>query len=152
MPRPRPSKLTFTQCGEIRTKVAAGAGQREMARLYGVSSSTVNGIVQGQQRVVEHFLPSTEEVRRRRAFWYKNWLTVNRVRLNVYSTASQRRYRDADPLKFAMKDADHSARRRTLKSSGHVSAADWLGILEYFGHACAYCLSTDVKLTQDHLQ
>jgi 5-methylcytosine-specific restriction endonuclease McrA len=24
-------------------------------------------------------------------------------------------------------------------------------ILEYFGHACAFCLRTDIKLTQDHV-
>jgi 5-methylcytosine-specific restriction endonuclease McrA len=44
-------------------------------------------------------------------------------------------------------------RRRAVKAGvvSTLTAAEWLDILEYFGHACAYCLRTDRPLTQDHV-
>lgn len=47
-----------------------------------------------------------------------------------------------------------SYRARLLGSGGTVTRDEWLDILEYFGHRCAYCLrheSTCGKLTQDHV-
>lgn len=32
-----------------------------------------------------------------------------------------------------------------------LTESEWHGILEYFGHACAYCLRTDRPLTQEHV-
>lgn len=48
----------------------------------------------------------------------------------------------------------HSAKRRALKNGcavNNFTAAQWEAMLEYYNHACAYCLRQDVKLTQDHM-
>ena len=42
------------------------------------------------------------------------------------------------------------AKRRGAEGSG-VTVEQWCEILETFGHACAYCLRTDRKLTVDHV-
>lgn len=42
--------------------------------------------------------------------------------------------------------------RRVAKACGQsVSLDAWRGIIELFNGACAYCLRTDRKLTQDHM-
>jgi 5-methylcytosine-specific restriction endonuclease McrA len=42
-------------------------------------------------------------------------------------------------------------RRRRAYGASDFTFEDWLVILEVFGHACAYCLRGDVKLTMDHV-
>lgn len=43
------------------------------------------------------------------------------------------------------------ARLRDGVSPG-VSPAQWATIVEYFGHACAYCLRRDRKLEREHVE
>jgi 5-methylcytosine-specific restriction endonuclease McrA len=43
------------------------------------------------------------------------------------------------------------ARARRYGVTGRVTAIEWRERVEEFGHACAYCLRTDMKLTKDHV-
>jgi 5-methylcytosine-specific restriction endonuclease McrA len=45
--------------------------------------------------------------------------------------------------------ADTRARR--YGATGRVTAREWCERVDEFGHACAYCLRSDVKLTRDHV-
>jgi len=44
-------------------------------------------------------------------------------------------------------------RHRALKASTEstLTVSEWFETLSTFGHACAYCLRTDLPLTQDHV-
>lgn len=42
-------------------------------------------------------------------------------------------------------------RARRAAAVSTLTTQEWLEILEYFGHACAYCLRTDKPLEQDHV-
>lgn len=65
---------------------------------------------------------------------------------------SQRKWQRANPDKMRQYGAEGYALRRGAESAdGSVTPAAWQETLEYFGNACAYCLRTDVKLTQDHV-
>jgi 5-methylcytosine-specific restriction endonuclease McrA len=47
---------------------------------------------------------------------------------------------------------NNSARRRmAVEAVGSLTPQEWKTILDVFGHACAYCLRTDRKLSQDHV-
>ena len=62
----------------------------------------------------------------------------------------RRQYKRKNPAIFV----EANRRRRARKSGavlGILDAAQWAAILDYFGHACAYCNATGVKLTQDHV-
>jgi|SRR5580692_74080 5-methylcytosine-specific restriction endonuclease McrA len=64
------------------------------------------------------------------------------------------RWRAANPDKalFHAKKMKHLRRTKMRSSASDVTLDAWRARLEEFGHACAYCLRTDVLLlTQDHV-
>jgi 5-methylcytosine-specific restriction endonuclease McrA len=63
--------------------------------------------------------------------------------------AATRAWRRAHP-EF---DRNKSRRRRALKAgtAAELTGEEWLAILEYFNHACAYCLRADLPLQQEHV-
>jgi 5-methylcytosine-specific restriction endonuclease McrA len=50
----------------------------------------------------------------------------------------------------------HTDRARRLNAPGKTTAAEWSGILDHFGHRCAYCLRHEAdigaKLTKEHVE
>lgn len=83
-----------------------------------------------------------EPARQRARAWYN----ANRER----ARAQARKWKRKNPEKRL-----ESQRERRAKKKGapiiKLTAAQWALILDYFGHACAYCGVTGVSLTQDHV-
>lgn len=84
---------------------------------------------------------NAEKIRARARAWAKNnperhaeiartWSAANRAPCNI----KLQKYR------AALRGAPYS-----------LTLEEWQSILEYFGHACAYCLRTDLPLSQDHV-
>ncbi len=73
------------------------------------------------------------------------WREANPEKANRHAQA----WRTAHPEKVLARVHRRRARLKALDSPG-VSGAEWLGILDVFGHACAYCLQVK-KLTRDHV-
>jgi 5-methylcytosine-specific restriction endonuclease McrA len=67
--------------------------------------------------------------------------------------ASVLHWQRSHPERHRLLQATHSSRRRANKARvlGTLTADEWREILVYFNHACAYCLRTDLPLTQDHI-
>lgn len=65
--------------------------------------------------------------------------------------ATKQRWKEANTAALLAAAHRRRARLRDGKSPG-VTAAQWAEILETFGHACAYCLKTGLKLTRDHVE
>lgn len=65
--------------------------------------------------------------------------------------AQAKRWKKAHPEVNAACDHRRRARLAGTASPG-VKAAQWRQILAVFGHACAYCLRTNRKLTRDHVE
>jgi 5-methylcytosine-specific restriction endonuclease McrA len=61
-----------------------------------------------------------------------------------------RAYRVANPVPHQLSEARRRAKKKAC--GGQVTAAEWLSILTYFGHACAYCLCQCENLTMDHIE
>jgi 5-methylcytosine-specific restriction endonuclease McrA len=73
--------------------------------------------------------------------WYAKHPDASREQLNAW--------RKKNPEKARLQ-----VQRRLSVLAGVVctlTPEEWLDILEYFGHACAYCLRTDLSLTQEHV-
>ena len=64
--------------------------------------------------------------------------------------ASRRHYSRQSLAQLTAQVQRRRARLRDGRSPG-VTPAQWQEICEVFGHACAYCLRTDRKLTRDHV-
>jgi 5-methylcytosine-specific restriction endonuclease McrA len=76
----------------------------------------------------------------------QEWRRANPER----AAAQTKRYRDANPEK----SREYVETRRARKANAPVNdftTADWLDLLDRFGHSCAYCLRTGVPLQQEHL-
>ncbi len=92
------------------------------------------------------------------------WVAANPEKHKKTSKASSRAWRDRNPEKHRAQlkawrnsdpanNAETERRRRARKLGCEVrfSLQEWRSVLDVFGHACAYCLRTDRKLTQDHV-
>ena len=83
----------------------------------------------------------------------------SRERCRVWREANLDRARELDRQRLPSRNKQtraylaqrYRARLRDSCSPG-VTAAEWGEILEVFGHACAYCLRQDEKLTRDHVE
>jgi 5-methylcytosine-specific restriction endonuclease McrA len=64
--------------------------------------------------------------------------------------ARVRAWQAANPDKVRLSNIRHSARRRSAPGNG-LKLSEWRAVLTVFGHACAYCLRTGVKLEQEHV-
>jgi 5-methylcytosine-specific restriction endonuclease McrA len=70
----------------------------------------------------------------------KTWAEANRDKTNAYKAA------------WLARNPEYTALKKARKRGGSGDQAiDWPGILEYFGHRCAYCLSAE-PMTRDHLE
>jgi len=63
--------------------------------------------------------------------------------------AYQRKWRLVNPAKHLAHV--HNRRARKALAGGTITAEQWVEVQDTFGHACAYCLRADVKLTMDHV-
>jgi hypothetical protein len=61
----------------------------------------------------------------------------------------QAAYKASNPIVHALNEEKRRARKRGLPST--LTKSQWLATLEYFNHACAYCLRTGIPLTQEHM-
>lgn len=96
-----------------------------------------------------------EEKARHRARYEKNgeeiraqsaaWRRANPERARAARLAWQANNRDA---RRAL-EQKREARKARLPAT--LTVAEWRAILEYFGHACAYCLRTNIPLQQEHV-
>lgn len=57
----------------------------------------------------------------------------------------------AHPEQVAESHRLRQAKRRAACRGGSLTATEWQAQLEVFGHCCAYCLASGVKLTIDHV-
>jgi hypothetical protein len=78
----------------------------------------------------------------------REWRAKNRER----SKAHQAKFHETHPEARAVYMEKQRARRGPVLDAGDLTRAQWLARLEEFGHACAYCLRTDLPLTQDHVE
>lgn len=92
-----------------------------------------------QVRVKLYYAEHAEEIKA----YVKEWQKANPEKVKTY--LKRWRYENAEVLRQV------SQARAALYAASEFTFDDWLSILECFGHACAYCLRTDVKLTMDHL-
>ncbi len=69
------------------------------------------------------------------------------------AVASAKAWAKANPEKANASHAIRQSRRRARKAGngGNVTSAEWKEQLEVFGHRCAYCLASDVKLQMEHV-
>ena len=56
-----------------------------------------------------------------------------------------------DRFRLRLRRSAHARRARMSVSASDVTYLAWRHRLEEFGHACAYCLRTDVPMSQDHI-
>lgn len=73
------------------------------------------------------------------------WREANRDR----DRANVRRYAAAHPEVYRAKAKSRRAMKMGVERT--LTSAEWEGILIVFGYACAYCLRSDVQMTQDHM-
>jgi 5-methylcytosine-specific restriction endonuclease McrA len=117
-----------------------------------------------------------EVARKRDREWYaKNaetvqakklaWRRTHREQANSSTRKSRRKkptghwngqqyaWRKANPDRWAVivNSAVQRRRLRLLGQESTLTTDGWKAILEVFGHACAYCLRTGVKLEQEHV-
>jgi hypothetical protein len=60
-------------------------------------------------------------------------------------------YASSPAVRLRLKAGNRRRRARKRLVVSTLTADEWLDILDYFGHACAYCRRTDRPLTQDHV-
>lgn len=105
----------------------------------------------------KEFAPEERQVAREKA---KKWHSENKDRHNEYGRKYAAEHREeavarATAWKKANPDKVRaiSNRHRFQKqgSPSPLSSNEWLEILEYFNHSCAYCLVSSVPMTMDHL-
>jgi len=97
--------------------------------------------------------------RDQRRDYLRAWQLANRA---AVAAAKKRKY-DADPAANMAKslawNRAHPERKRVVSenrrvqkiTTGRVTAAEWLAILDRFNHACGHCLRSDETLTMDHV-
>lgn len=73
------------------------------------------------------------------------WKAANANRLVQYRRRGGQKHPDK------VRAFCQARRARVAGAPGRFGVADWRVILDVFGHRCAYCLRSDVKLTQDHV-
>lgn len=83
-----------------------------------------------------------------RAAENRAWRRSNRERVKHH----QATFHAAHPEARSVYVHRYKAKWGPARESGDLTRAQWLARLEEFGHACAYCLRTDLPLTQDHMQ
>jgi 5-methylcytosine-specific restriction endonuclease McrA len=75
----------------------------------------------------------------------RTWAASNPEKILTHG----RRYAAAHPEKLLERNARRRAALAGVPST--LTAHEWATILEVFGCACAYCLRTNLPLTQDHV-
>lgn len=73
------------------------------------------------------------------------WSAANAGRRREYV----RRWKAKNPAVALQHVKRRRARKHSVEST--LTLREWVAILESFNHACAYCLRTGVKLTQEHV-
>jgi hypothetical protein len=71
--------------------------------------------------------------------------------VNPERTAARKRLYAATHREQAAAIAGRRRARKNACAINDLTAADWRAILDDWGHRCAYCNATDVKLTKDHV-
>lgn len=75
----------------------------------------------------------------------KLWGIVNRERRN----ATLRAHRKNNPEKVRVYKNNRRAYEKA--SNGKITPAEWMGLLDKYGHKCLCCGATNVKLALDHI-
>ena len=99
-----------------------------------------------QERKRQYAKDRPDVIRRaQRAFYYRHWDAKQE---------SVRAWRAKNPERWRILSQNHAELRRArLKNvEATLTHDEWAEILEYFGHACAYCLKTGIKLEQEHIE
>lgn len=63
----------------------------------------------------------------------------------------QRARRYSKTESYRIGQINHKARRRQVEKEGSITVQQWEDRLIEFGHQCAYCPASGVKLTMDHV-
>lgn len=84
------------------------------------------------------------------------WARKNpdRAKANKANYSARKRGPARPPSNRSDDEKAHQANWRARKygvTDGKITGVEWRGIVESFGHACAYCLRTDKMLTMDHV-
>jgi 5-methylcytosine-specific restriction endonuclease McrA len=93
-----------------------------------------------------------EKVRKLRADWVSRNRVVTREYARQWQASNrelyhkiQKKWRTENQTYWRVRDAS------LRKVTSNFTLAQWLEVLEEFGHRCAYCLCGDQKLTMDHV-
>ncbi len=76
---------------------------------------------------------------------------AKRVYNPISAKAFADRWRAANPDRWRAIVALNLSKRRAVERAGTLTVDQWFEQLEVFGHACAYCLRSDVKMSMDHV-
>ncbi len=88
---------------------------------------------------------------------WRFWLTnPKKIQLRNAKFQSENRgylrlWRVSNPGKVLLYRHLRRVRVRAVVVEHGLTRDEWLEILEVFGHCCAYCLRSDLKLTVDHV-
>jgi 5-methylcytosine-specific restriction endonuclease McrA len=83
--------------------------------------------------------------------WYANNKQRHHARVKIWIRENQEAFK-AIQQRYLVKSPVHIRRQAHLaRVEQTLTQEQWNEILEVFGHACAYCLRDDVKLTIDHV-
>lgn len=88
------------------------------------------------------------------AAYYRKWWEGHKAE----ARAAAKRWRQEHPKayleaqkRWRTENADYWRGRAEVIAKGDLTWNQWVEILAYFDHACAYCRRTDLPLTMDHL-
>lgn len=115
--------------------------------------------VRDAERAIKYYHDPTnaEKIRAKRKEWRKANSEAIRKSNAEWRKANPDKYRDIQAryrTRNPEKGLVHVERRRARKMNAPVNdftAADWRAVLEDFNGACAYCLTSDIPLQQEHM-
>lgn len=133
---------------------------RELRRSAEWRQNNPERVREYQQRYNKTESRKTNSRRWRKSHSGKAWRHA--YRLEPHTRAMAKRYDQSERRRQSMRKyrrsergrvstAQHNHRRRSLTQDGHVSAKEWRALVEKFQNACAYCGTSDVALTMDHV-